>query len=51
VSTNDTPPATPVTWQSLEVFARHEVQGFVQRILEEEVIVATYRPLVVCIAR
>jgi len=41
VSVNDTPlvPTTAVSWQSLETFARQEVQGFVQRILEEEVIV------------
>lgn len=40
MSTNDTrPAAAPVTWQSLETFARGQVQGFVQRILEEEVIV------------
>jgi len=41
VSVNDPPlvPTTAVSWQSLETFARQEVQGFVQRILEEEVIV------------
>ncbi len=41
MSSNDTRPvATPVvTWQSLEIFAREQVQDFVQRILEDEVIV------------
>ncbi len=41
MSTNDTPlaPTTAVSWQSLETFAREQVQGFVQRILEEEVMV------------